>query len=396
MTDTGFMLAVTAGCAVVVGLLGAWAVRGARRVSLVLALVLAALVPFAAVVLALSINVSAMFLSEHDAGVVRLVLGASSVLAAVIAVVLGRTVAEDARQVRVLARRLADESEAREAGRPAGATGGAAGVDLGTVPVTVPATAELARVVADLEETRVRLDAARESERAAQAARREVVAFVSHDLRSPLAGVRAAAEGLRDGVFADPAPALDGIVAATERMARMIDDLSELARHDRPRERPESRAVDMADVLDRVAAHARPVARSVGVELRLDVRDEVLVLGDPDDLERVLDNLVTNAVRASGTGAPRPSGAARGVVTVEAAVVDGAARVVVRDTCGGIPADALPHVTRPGFQAGGAADGADGLGLAFVDQVVDRHGGTLDVASADEGCRVEVRLPAAG
>ncbi|MBD5784837.1 HAMP domain-containing histidine kinase [Cellulosimicrobium terreum] len=387
MTDVGFMLLVTAGCAVVVGLLGAWAVRAARRVSLVLALVLAALVPFAAVVVALSVNVSAMFLSEHDAGVVRLVLAASSVLAVVIALVLGRTVADDARRVGELARRIGDDADgatapADPAARPR------------TAPATAaPATAELARVVAELEETQRRLDVARESERAAQAARREVVAFVSHDLRSPLAGVRAAAEGLQDGVFPDPRPPLDGIVAATERMSRMIEDLAELARDDRPRARPAAQEVDVAVVLERVAAHARPLAGSVGVELRVEVAEGVRVPGDPGEIERVLDNLVANAVRASGRDAAGT--ASSGVVTVEATVADGTARVVVHDTCGGIPADALAHLVEPGYQVAGSG-GSDGLGLAFVDRVVDQHGGSLDVASSDDGCRVEVRLPAAG
>jgi signal transduction histidine kinase len=378
MTDVGFMLLVTAACAVVVGLLGAWAVRAARRVSLMLALVVAALVPFAAVVLALSVNVSAMFLSAHDASVVRLVLGASSVLAVAIALVLGRTVAEDARVVRAVARRLGDEAD-----RPPGAADGQdVAADDGT-----PATAELARVVAELEETRRRLDAAREGERVAQAARREVVAFVSHDLRSPLAGVRAAAEGLRDGVFADPAPPLRGIVAAADRMSRMIDDLADLARNDRPRPPRQARDVDIAHVLERVAAHAGPLARSVGIELSVAAPAGVVVAGDPDELERVLDNLVANAVRAS---------APTGTVTVEAASVDGVARVVVHDSCGGIPADALPHLVEPGFQVADGGEGSDGLGLAFVDQVVDRHGGRLDVSSSGDGCRVEVNLPSVG
>ncbi|WP_407317205.1 HAMP domain-containing sensor histidine kinase [Isoptericola halotolerans] len=391
MTETGFMLAVTVACAVVVGLLGAWAVRAARRVSLVVALVVAALVPFTAVVLALSVNVSAMFLSEHDAGVVRLVLGASSVLAAVIAVVLGRTVAEDARQVRLLARRLREDAEQPGTGVDAVAQT----ADPAASPRPATTTAELAHVAAELEETRRRLDASRASERAAQAARREVVAFVSHDLRSPLAGVRVAAEGLRDGLYPDPKDAIDGIVAATGRMARMIDDLADLARNDDPQPRPVNRDVDVAHVLARVAAHAGPVARSVGVDLHLDAPTGVLVAADPDELERVLDNLVTNAVRASGANTGSPT-SPRGTVTVEASVLDGAACIVVHDTCGGIPTAALPHLTRAGFQAGEATDGADGLGLAFVDQTVDRHGGSLDVATSDDGCRIEVRLPAAG
>lgn len=374
MTDVQFMLLVTVGCSVVAGLIGLVAIRLARRLSIMLALLLAALVPVAAVVAALAINVSAMFISPHDASVVRLVLGTASVLEVLLALALGRMVAREVQLVVDGARRL---DQVPAAGEQPGDRAGRS-----TTPA--PATAELAALMAELEATRDRLAACRAAEQAAQDARRQVIGFVSHDLVSPLAGIRAATDGLRDGMFPDPTTALDGIAAAVDRMARMIGDLGELARSDELPRRAEPGPVDMATVLRDVLAHARPAAAESGVELTESMAGDVLVRGDQDELGRVLDNLVSNAIRSSGPG---------GRVLVGVTSRDGFAHLSVRDTCGGIPEDEVPHMFREGYR--GDKAGSSGLGLAFVDRVVDEHGGKVSVRSTNAGCDVEVHLPAA-
>lgn len=164
----------------------------------------------------------------------------------------------------------------------------------------------------------------------------------------------------------------------------MIGDLGELSRSDELPRRAEPGLVDMNVVLHGVLAHARPAAAENGVELAESVAGDVRVRGDQDELSRVLDNLVSNAVRSSGPG---------GRVLVGVASQDGFARLSVRDTCGGIPDDEVPHMFRAGYQGGKA--GGSGLGLAFVDRVVDEHGGKVSVRSTETGCDVEVRLPAA-
>ena len=376
MTDVQFMVLVTVACSVVAGVVGLFAIRVARRLSLMLALLLAALVPVAAVVAALAINVSAMFISPHDASVVRLVLGTASVLEVLLALALGRLVAREVQLVVDGARRIGQVPSADD--RSAAGT-----TDPGS-RAPAPATAELAAVMGELEATRERLAASRAAEQAAELARRQVVGFVSHDLVSPLSGIRAAADGLRDGVFPDPAAALDGITAAVNRMSRMIGDLGELSRSDELPPRTEPEPVDMRAVLHGVLAHARPAATESGVELAESVTGDVRVHGDRDELGRVLDNLVTNAVRSSGPG---------GRVLVGVTSQDGVARLTVRDTCGGIPDDQVPHMFRAGYQ--GDKAGSSGLGLAFVGRVVDEHGGKVAVHSTTAGCDVEVSLPAA-
>jgi signal transduction histidine kinase len=379
MTDVQFMVLVTVACSVVAGVVGLIAIRVARRLSLMLALLVAALVPVAAVVAALAVNVSAMFISPHDAFVVRLVLGTASVLEVLLALALGRMVAGEVQLVVDGARRLGQVSAP---GAGTDATTAPAGSSAPT-RVPTPATAELAAVMAELETTRERLAASRAAEQAAQRARRQIVGFVSHDLVSPLSGIRAAADGLRDGAFPNPATAVDGIAAAVDRMSRMIGDLGELSRSDELPRRTEPGPVDMAAVLRDVLAHARPAAAEVGVELAESVAGSVRVHGDQDELGRVLDNLVSNAIRSSGQG---------GHVLVGVTSQDGFARLTVRDTCGGIPDDEVPHMFREGYQGDNA--GSSGLGLAYVGRVVDEHGGKVAVRSTETGCDVEVSLPA--
>ena len=374
MTDVQFMVLVTVACSLVAGVVGLIAIRLARRLSLMFALLLAALVPVAAVVAALAVNVSAMFISPHDASVVRLVLGTASVLEVLLALALGHMVAREVQLVVDGARRLGQV-------RTSGGSDGEAASPGSRAPS--PATAELAAVMAELESTRDRLATARAAEQAAEQARRQVVAFVSHDLVSPLSGIRAATDGLRDGVFPEPTTALDGIAAAVHRMSRMIEDLGELSRSEELPRRIEPGPVDMRAVLRGVLAHARPAAAESGVELAESVLGDVRVRGDRDELGRVLDNLVTNAVRSSGPG---------GHVLVGVTSQDGIARLTVRDTCGGIPEDQVPHMFRAGYQ--GEKAGSSGLGLAFVGRVVDEHGGKVAVHSTTAGCDVEVSLPA--
>ncbi|MGY4642878.1 sensor histidine kinase [Cellulomonas sp. URHB0016] len=370
--DLWFIAGMTALCAATVGMLGALVVTRARRVSLVAAMVVTALVPVAVVALAIWVNVGAMFLSEHDAAVARLVLGLSSVPAVVLAVVLGRLVLADVRALGAQARDLT--------GGPGAST-------------PTPVTAELAELAAELARTRLRLEESRERERALESARRQVVAFLSHDLRSPLAGIGATVDGLKDGVVTDADAAYVGIGAAVDRLGRMIDDLTELSRPEGPAPTRPAQTVELSAVLNGVLAHWAPAAAAQDVRLLADVERGLDVVGVPDELARVLDNLVGNAMRSSGRG---------GTVRVAGYRSDGQVRVAVEDTCGGIPEHERAHVFDEGFQGGGAHRdqqreiGSGGLGLAIVGTVVAAHGGRVGVEPTDAGCLFEVLLPVAG
>ena len=173
--DLWFIAGMTALCALGVGVVGALVVNRVRRVSLVAAMVVTALVPVAVVALAIWVNVGAMFLSEHDAAVARLVLGLSS-------------------RARGRAGGAARAVRARR--RPCGRCAGARPRDRGEPRRRRARDGRARRALGpSWRGPACGLEASRERERALESARRQVVAFVSHDLRSPLSGIGATIDG---------------------------------------------------------------------------------------------------------------------------------------------------------------------------------------------------------
>jgi signal transduction histidine kinase len=239
---------------------------------------------------------------------------------------------------------------------------------------------------------------ARERERRLEAGRRELVAWVSHDLRTPLAGLRAMAEALEDGVVSDRASVADyhrRIRVEADRMASLVDDLFELSRINAGALRLTFNSVSLGDVVSDAVASATALAASQRV--RVVARNDgpwPMVLGSEPELSRVMANLLRNAIRHT------PSD---GTVEVSGGVVEGGRGwVAVRDGCGGIPECDLPRVfdvayrgsaarTPSGDPDGPAAGG--GLGLAIVRGLVEAHRGQVSVDNVDGGCRFEVTLP---
>lgn len=372
MSDLVFMLTATAASCLGVGVAGWFALHATRRRSVTLAVVICALVPMVAVIVAVQVNVRAMFLSDHDADVIAVVLTTAAVLAVVLAVVLGRRITAWSRSVGNRLSRLTEEY----AGRP--------------FDGERPASAELATLTAQLDEVHRKLAASRAREQAIEASRRDLVAALSHDLRTPLAGIRALAEGLEDGIVEDVPQALAQLRANTERIARMADDLFELSRlRSLPRTGRDS-LVSMRELTDDVVAEVRPEAEAAGVRLRCELGARLAVRGDGGELTRALANLLSNAIRHTPTG---------GEVTVAGATADGTVLLSVRDGCGGIAAEDLPRLFEVGWRGdpgrGGNGQPGSGLGLAIVREVMAAHGGTVNVINVDGGCRFDLRLPAA-
>ena len=257
--------------------------------------------------------------------------------------------------------------------------------------VTLPA--ELNELSAELAATHERLAQARSRERALEASRRELVAWVSHDLRTPLAGLRAMAEALEDQVVVDPREVSQyhsQIRREVDRLTVMIDDLFELSRIHAGALRLSKRMVGLEDLVAEVVASAEPVARHKGVRLTGAAVRGMPVFVDSAEMGRALRNLVTNAIRHTP---------ADGGVDVLAEVQGGLACVTVSDACGGIPPDDLPRVfdvafrgesaRTPGPQSGG------GLGLSIARGIVEAHSGQIAVRNAGPGCQFLIRLPLA-
>lgn len=260
---------------------------------------------------------------------------------------------------------------------------------LAAVPVALVTGWVIARHVQQLGRTLAEAEAARRRELEVEERRRELVAWLSHDLRTPLAGIRALAEALEDGVGGDPAGSLERLRREVGRLSGMVDDLLDLSRIHAGNVARHLQAVSLSDVVSDVVASAQPVASSGGVSLTGRAEGSVVASVDARELTRVVANLVANGVRHTPPG---------GSVEVSVSEVEGHPVVVVQDGCGGISQELLQRLFEPAFRGTaartpGGSEGA-GLGLAIVRGVVEAHGGAVSVRNVGGGCRFEVALPA--
>jgi len=240
-------------------------------------------------------------------------------------------------------------------------------------------------------------DEARARERNIEASRRELVAWVSHDLRTPLAGMRAMAGALEDGVVTDPATVADyhrRIRVETDRMAQLVDDLFELSRINAGALRLSLDKVSLGDVVSDAIASAEPLASAKHIHLQADPADWPAVRGSEPELARVVANLLRNAIRYT------PSD---GAITISGGRDEAGGWLSVTDACGGIPDEDLPRVFDVAFRGEAARTPAanhdhdgpgGGLGLAIVRGLVEAHDGEVAVRNVGGGCQFLVRLPA--
>ncbi|MCX4812188.1 MULTISPECIES: sensor histidine kinase KdpD [unclassified Streptomyces] len=350
------------------GVLGAGALWLLRRRSLTASVAVVAAVAVTAMLAGTLAVAQAMFLSSHDLSVVTTVVAMAAVVSLLTALLLGRWVVARSRELALAARDFGD--------------GGDFSAPVG------PATAELADLSRELAATSAKLAESRDRERALESSRRELVAWISHDLRTPLAGLRAMSEALEDGVAADPDRYLRQIRTEVERLNDMVGDLFELSRiHAGSLALTRSR-MSLYDLIGDALAGADPLARELGVRLVGDRIEPVPVEVDGKEMSRVLGNLLVNAIRrtpADGTVAIAAERSADGVV------------LSVTDGCGGIPEDDLPRVFDTGWRGTHARTppAGAGLGLAIVRGIVEAHQGRAAVRNVSGGCRFEVILPAA-
>jgi signal transduction histidine kinase len=267
-------------------------------------------------------------------------------------------------------------------------------VCLAVAAVTIPVALTLGRV---LSRQIVWEREARRRERTAEGARRELVAWISHDLRTPLAGMRAMAEALADGVVDHPHEIVEyarRIGQEVGHLSGMVDDLFELSRITAGTLTIHPAAVPLKDVISEATESERLVASAQGVELEVRARTWPIVSGSDPELVRVVRNLVSNAVRHTP---------GQGTVLIRVDEADQCALVSVQDACGGIPDDELERVFEVGFRGNHARSRAGddafppgtGLGLAITRGLVAAHDGRINVVNSGPGCRFDVLLPLA-
>ncbi len=256
--------------------------------------------------------------------------------------------------------------------------------------VTIPAAVMLGRGIArDV----MWLHEAHDAERAAEKSRRELVAWISHDLRTPLAGIRAMTEAVVDGIVAEPeeiAVYARRIQGETMRLSRMVDDLFQLSRITSGALRLTLSAVPLHDVVSEAVAVEGVAAARKGVAVRAAAGEWPVVRGSDPELARVVRNLLSNAIRHTP-----PDGA----VVVAAGVREDHAWLRVDDGCGGIPHQDLDRVFDVAFRGAEARTPDDqsrgGLGLAIAKGLVEAHDGEIHACNVGPGCRFEVHLPLA-
>ena len=374
--DTVGLLGLALGGAVVAAVIGAVVLRTMRTATLRAQGVAVALVSVFGTAVGVVLAAYAMFVSSHDLGALLVVLLASSTAGVVMAVRFGSRISTASRDLEDLTRRLGDGDL----------------IMVGDVPVAH----ELHRLAEELHQASERLDEARRRERAMESARRELIAWVSHDLRTPLAGIRAMVEALEDGIVDsedDVARYHATMRQETDRLAMLVDDLFELSRIEAGALDLRFEDVTLGDIVAEAVAGAMPVATAKGVRLRGSTNgDEPSLRVAPAELTRVVRNLLDNAIRHTPAGAD---------IEVRCGVAGDRAVVSVADACGGIPEDDLSRVFDLAFR-GDDARGSDGhaaagggLGLAIAHGLVGAHNGSIRVENDGPGCRFTVELPVA-
>jgi signal transduction histidine kinase len=223
----------------------------------------------------------------------------------------------------------------------------------------------------------------------AEAARRRLVAAVSHDLRTPIAALRLLVEAVEDDIV-DPETRrryLATMQTHIVSLSAMIDDLFELSRIEAGDVEWSLRQVELAPIVDETVAAMQPEAEARGVAVRSDLAAaELPARADPERIQRVLFNLIRNAIRHTP---------ADGSVTVHAELGRDAVEIDVADDGAGIPAGDRARVFEPFYRAAAADRGSDGagLGLAIARAIVEGHGGRIWLADSERGTRVRFSVP---
>lgn len=320
----------------------------------------ASLLVLAVTVAVVFVASSAMFLSD-DVAKLLVILVPAFLVAALVTTLLARPIAADADRIGDAARRVAaGDLEAR--------TGVKRRDELG----------DAARWFDEMVERMQRM----EQERAL------MLSAISHDLRTPLAALRASVEAIRDGIAGDPDRHLAGMEHQLRAVSALVDDLNLHSRLVSGTLDMRSAPVDLTELVDEAIETVRSLADHGDVKLRMDATRRVSVTGDATQLGRVMRNLLDNAIRHAPGGT---------LVSVEVRHDPPTAVVRVADEGDGFPDDFRDRAFEPFTRADPARDvrtGTAGLGLAIARNIIAAHRGSIDIVDGPGGV-IEVRLPLA-
>ena len=313
---------------------------------------------------AVALFVALMFVSRHDAFFMALVVGYAGVIGLGAARLVARRALSDLDSVRLAL------AEVGDGGRD--------------VRVRVSGADELSVLASDVEAMAAKVAAE-------ERARRELVASVSHDLRTPITTLRLIAEGLEDGIF-EPERAREQLLLISTHvraLGSLIDDLFELSRLEAGDVHWSTEQVRLDELLRETVDAMRPHADADGIAVRAELDHELApARGNPEQLQRVMFNLIQNAIRHTP---------ADGSVVVRAARVAGPAiEVEVQDSGKGIDPAVRQRIFEPFVQGPSRVagqNGSAGLGLAIARAIVEAHGGRIWLAENGPGTRIRFRVP---
>jgi signal transduction histidine kinase len=367
------VVALAAGAALVLSLLGLVVTQHLGQRPLSAYLWVAALTTVLGIVAGTVLAGSRMFLSAKDERTVIVVLVAAATVGGLTAIVLARTLRHGIGTVSHLASSLGQRPHE---------------------PAALVPTLELSNLASQLQEIGEQLHESILRERSLEASRRDLVAWISHDLRTPLAGIQALTEALEDGIVTDPVTVsryYRTIGSEVARLDGMVDDLFRLSRIHSGLLKLNLEVVSLNDVVSDALGLVRPMAKAKGVQVVGQVEEgSVKVRLSTTEFLRILRNLLENALRHTPAG---------GEVSVRARVTDDETVMTVCDGCGGIAEADLARVFELGYRGDAARspepDKRAGLGLAIAQGLVQAHGGDIEVANESGGCCFTVRLPVA-
>jgi len=342
--------------------------RAARRAGAAtrLAIVLSGTVlSIAASTLAVALE---MYLSGHDLIVLAWVIAISAILSMGAAWIFARSAVQSSvASLLVSARRLGhgDIVESTSTGLP-----------------------EFDALSAQLADSSQRLAEARAQVAELDRARKQMLAWISHDLRTPLAGMRAMAEAIEEGSAADPGAYISLIRGKIDTVAHMVGDLFELSKLQTGSLELHPEPVILLDLVSDAVSDVHEIASSRGVDIIHDGIDGHIIWADARELTRAIGNLLANGVRH----APENS-----TIVIRADTLDDDQLILsIIDQGAGVTAENLGHMFDIGWRADPSRathTGGAGLGLAIVRGIVEAHGGRVQARHTDAGFQLDLILP---
>jgi two-component system, OmpR family, sensor histidine kinase BaeS len=234
-------------------------------------------------------------------------------------------------------------------------------------------------IIGEPEDLATNFNAMAESLERQERERKNMVADIAHELRTPIGVMQAKLEAIEDGVFALSMVEIKKLSKQTHLLARLVEDLRTLSLADAGQLRLETRAFNLAAKIREITSGFEPGAQQKRVTLEVQAPEKLELHGDPDRISQVLSNLLDNALRYTPE---------HGTVCIRLESTQNTARVIVSDSGRGLPPESLEHVFDRFYrvdESRNRSSGGSGLGLAIARTILELHGGKISVKNRLEG-----------